>query len=114
MSIFRNASNRTVKDQIEKYLKKSPGRWRILAYKYGEGEGGASNFDGHATAIRCCKSTNKIEFVDNDGSLVNHIKEETENGQINEISWIDFDFGTKDLIYLYTYKHGAIEYKQKE
>jgi hypothetical protein len=90
-------------------LKKKPDCWRILAYKYGEGEGGDSNFNGHATAIRYNESNQQIEFVDPDGNLVNHITEETKKG-LRKYSWDEFDFGTKNRIFLFIYKNGLYEY----
>ena len=69
-------------------------RWRLLAYKYGDGEQRPSNFDGHASAIRFNSSNQKIEFVDHDGFLVSDLE---------EIKWEKFDFGPKKKpTYLFT------------
>lgn len=93
--------------QIESKLKKNPNRWRIFAYKFGDEV--HSRYDGHAMAIRYNSNLKKIEFVENDGYLIDSIREDL-NGLERDIPWTSFDFLKKKKVYLFVYKNGFKEF----
>ena len=83
-------------------------QWRILAYKF-EPSGNCSG-DGHAMASRYGSSLKKIEFVDNDGFLIDIIREDV-NGHIKEYKLNEFNFVNKKSVSIFVYKNGIKEYR---
>ena len=65
---------------------------------------------GHALNIRYNSSRRKIQFVDAIGAEVDFIREK--DGK--KIIWSEFKFSEMKKVFVYSYKHGNVEYGTKK
>lgn len=94
-----NISNEKARDQIKKHLSgMRANKWLIIVIFF-------KKQIGHAYNIRFNAATDKIEFVDGFGDIVNFIL----NGS-KQFIWEDINFQEMDQFFLYTYKDGFKEW----